>query len=126
MASAGDPFTWTPDSIPPNPITPQFAIVETQSSGFKRQIQLIDSNKIERYELDFGEIPASDSPTDVNRDDIYAHYIAQNHSYSKFYWNSVPSYIADTPFYVRYDEYKETPMADGEIWKVFLVFRKEV
>lgn len=127
MASAGDPFTWTPDVIPPDPLTPDLALIVTESESFKRNYLLIDPDKNELFDLDFGEIQNSGSPTGANAQEIRAHYEAQNHNYSSFYWSSVPSYIAVSPFLVRYEKFRAIPVVkDGSLWKITLTLRKEV
>jgi hypothetical protein len=133
MATAGDPFIWTPDNIPPKPLSKKYAFVRSQAdSPYKIQRQLTDATPLEEFELDFGEIPAIGSPTGNNRNDIKAHWDAQIIDLYKFYWNSVPAYIAVAPFYVRYlpDGYQEEPLrGDGKtavIWSVKIKFMKEV
>lgn len=125
MASPQDAFPWCPESIPPKPLSPEYAIIETESEAFNRQIQILDPTPLERYELDFGEILASG--VTICRNNIKAHYLAQLHNYYAFYWTGVPSYISGTSVHVRYDSYEETPVprSNGTIWEVKIVFRKE-
>jgi hypothetical protein len=129
MASAGDPFIWTPDLIPVNPLKPKYPILRTESDEFKIQRQLLSSTPAELFELDFGEILSSGSPTGNNYDDINAHFEAQVDDTNKFYWNSVPSYISVSPFYVRYEDYSAIPVRVNSsfgIWNVKMTFRKEI
>ncbi len=126
MASAGDAFPWCPENIPVKPLTPEVAIIRTETESFKVQRQLIDPTQLEKFELDFGEILNTGVTT--CRNSIRAHYIAQNHDYSSFSWTGVPSYISATPITVRYEGYEEEPVprSNGTIWNVKLTFRKEV
>ena len=126
MALPEADFPWCPETIPPEPISPEYAEVISESEVFKRQIQLLSVTPLEKFELDFGEIPASG--VTICRDNIRAHYNAQLNRYYAFYWTGIPSWLSATSIHVRYESYEEKPIpkANGTVWQVKLVFRKEI
>ena len=119
---AGEDFTWTP-KFPVTPVTPVFNTLETQNESFKRQIQLLDSNTIETFELPFGDVAYSGETN--CRVSLHDHFIDQNFKYTPFSWTSVPDYIASSPFNVRYEDYQEVPDVNGEVWNIKIILRKE-
>lgn len=130
MAAAEDDFTWVPGIVSPKPLTKRYPILRSNTDEFIIQRQLLSSTPEELFELDFGEILGSSDPIGNNRDDIRAHYDAQIHDFYKFYYKYPPDYInSGSQFYVRYEEYNEIPIrykSGLSIWKVKIIFRKEI
>jgi len=118
-------FTWTPIQVVPS--APQFNVKRTRAVSFKRRYYEIDSNEEKLYTLNFGLIEASGALNGNSRDDIRAHYDAQKGFYTNFDWTAVPTYInSGSNINCRYESYDEVPDANGNVWKVTIVFREEV
>jgi hypothetical protein len=130
MASPTDPFIWTPENNIVKELNPKYAFLRTPAdSPYKIQRQLLDPVPLQEYELDFGEIFSTGSPTGMNRNSIKAHYDAQIEDYYAFYWNSVPAYISLSAFQVRYSSYEEEPLDSNgsiRIYKLKIVLSKVV
>jgi len=116
MANRGSyDFTWTPTWVTPR--AKQYAVLITPSESFKKDRQLLDTNSIDIYDLEF------DGVTDANRNLILAHYSGVTAEYDSFWWSTVPSYLnigsGVTVNYVA-NSYKENPKPRS--WNIALSF----
>ena len=115
----GANFTWTPTWATPR--APQFAVLITPTESFKKDYQLLDTNSINIYDLEF------DGLLDATRNSIVAHFIGVTGAYDSFDWNTVPSYLdAGTTMTVRYlpGSYKER--VESRHWEIKLAFEAVV
>jgi len=120
-------FIWKPDDV--NPGTPRDNILRSPSENFKQTFYEVDSNVEQFFTLLFGNISKTLDQSANYRDAIYAHFIANKMFLTNFNWTNVPTYISGdhgSSISVRYWDYDEVPIADGNIWNVTVVFRKEV
>jgi len=120
MATRGNyDFTWTPTYVTPRASV--FAVLITPSESFKKDRQLLDTNSIDIYDLEF------DGTTDANRNLILNHFSGVTGPYDSFWWSTVPSYLnigsGVTVNYVP-NSYKEDP--DSRYWRIRLAFEVAV
>ena len=107
-------FIWDPQFVYPK--TPNFQTHETPSDTAKKEVLLIDSTPVKKWELLFK------AETLLIRNSILAHYNGQYGNYTPFTWSSVPGYIeGGVPLYVRYSDYQEKPL-DAGIWEIRATF----
>lgn len=115
----GADFTWTPTWVTPRP--PVFAVWITDSESFKKDYQLLDTNALRFFDLDF------DGVSDSTRNSIIAHFNSVTGPYDSFVWTTVPSYLnSGTTMTVRHVEnsYKEIPRERH--WEITFSFEKVV
>lgn len=126
---AGPNFYWTATWCAPR--TPKFSVIVTASESFKKDYQLLDSNAVWIYDLNFSGV------SDSGRNAIMRHYTGwQSGSmvgggvtgpYEDFVWTTVPSYLsAGTTMSVRYvlGSFKEKP--SSRYWDISMSFEKKI
>lgn len=107
-------FIWDPQFVEPK--TPEYQTHETPSDTVKKEILLIDSTPVKKWELLFK------AENLLTRNTLLAHYNGQCGKYLPFTWLSVPGYIEfGVPQYVRYANYQEKPLEAG-LWKILMTF----
>jgi hypothetical protein len=116
MANRGNyDFTWTPTWVTPR--APVYAVLITPSESFKKDRQLLDTNAINIYDLEF------DGVSDANRNLILNHFSGVTGEYDSFWWSTVPSYLnigsGATVNYVP-GSYKEE--VESRYWQIRLAF----
>jgi hypothetical protein len=120
MANRGDfDFTWTPTWVTPR--AKQWPVLITQSESFKKDYQLLDTNSLNVYELEF------DGVTDSTRNAILNHFTGVTGPYDSFWWSTVPSYLnIGSGVTVRYlpGSYQESPRA--RYWEITFSFEEDV
>lgn len=122
-------FSYSPETV--NSLKPKYFMEVTKSENGKLQVQQIDSAIEYLYELDFGTLQRTTATGPrPSRDDLVSHYEGQTGIYTTFSWTNPPSYIRgyESPMTVRYWDFSETPVpgTEGALWKVKIVFRKEL
>lgn len=112
-------FTYIPTWV--KPIAPQYSVEVTPSENFKKERLLVDTNAVQKFELEFKGVSDSD------RNAIIAHYKSAYGPYDSFSWTTVPSYLNEgasmTVYYVE-GSYREK--AKARSWDISLTVEKEV
>ena len=82
---AGEAFTMDPQEVVA--LAPEYHNVTTPSESMKKEYLNISSTPVEKFRLIFKGLSNAD------KEILLAHYNNQSGGYSKFTWETVPSYI---------------------------------
>ena len=119
MASAGDAFTITPNSV--LELVPEYNNVISQTESMKKEYFNISANAVRKFKLEFKAV------TSTVRNAILDHYKAQSGGYYPFSWQTVPSYIDSGANIIgRWVEESYNESHASNKFKISLTFEKQV